>query len=145
MSSYSCPSSDEVSDEDNHPERLHWWERAPQDPPRRRQRKCRRSRAANSDLGPFVHNPGPDARKLSDREVEKIFAKYIWREAADDRRQERREAERKQRAEARAHAELEKRAARKARVEAKVAEEKAKRDAMAAEAQAASEVAAAKE
>ena len=86
----------------------------------------------DSDGGPFVHNPDPEEvkkiRKLSDADVEKIFAKYLKAEATDERRKKQRKAERKQRAEARAQAKLaaaaaaaEERAKMKARVEAKVA------------------------
>ena len=146
MSLYSpfSETSDEVSDEDNHPEKLPWWERTLEEP-----RRGRGRRTADSDLdtpdddpdgGPFVHNPDPEEvkkmSKLSDADVEKIFAKYHKGEAADERRKKQRKAERKQRAEARAQAKLaaaaaaEERAKMKARVEAKVAkpaEEKAKR------------------
>jgi hypothetical protein len=101
MSPYSPFSSpDEVSDEDNHLERRHWWERAPEEPPRRRGRRT----ATDSDTpdecdGHFVHNPDPDeVRRISnlfDMDIEKYFTKAAEREQRAEARKQQRAAARK--------------------------------------------------
>ena len=145
MATYSpfSSSSDKVSDEDNHPERLHWWERAPEEPPRKRERRGRRtapdydSDSPYQSDGTFIHNPDPyevnRIANLSAAAIERYWAKQERLEAAELAREERRAAAREQRAAARRIAQIEERAAARARVDARAASEKAQMAERAAE------------
>src|SRR4051794_31547316 len=127
--SYDGPfiSSDKISDEDNHPENLHWWEKAPVDLSRRRGR-CGRRNAPDSDSdspyqsdGDFVQNPDPDevnrSRPLSGAALEMYLAKMVQREAAAEARKEQKAVEREQRVAARRMAQIMERAAKQARAD----------------------------